>query len=113
MLCRRDGALKLVTDLGPDGPVDRGMRTVRLARHHRGTGIGSGPDRHVQRDLAQEWDAQPFRCLPRTAMTENVRARAAFGALKVAHILADAEHRHGELLEHATPPPRAAPRAVR
>src|SRR6185312_15700078 len=96
-LRRGDNALKLVAHLGPDGPVDRGMRTVRVARNHRVTVVGGGPDRHVQRDLAQERNTQPFRFMPCTAMAENVRARAAFGTLEVAHVLDDAEHRHADL----------------
>src|SRR5918999_3199703 len=103
---RGNRALKLVANLGPDGPVDRGMRAIRLASHHRIAFIRGGPDRHVQRDFAQEWDTQPLRLMARAAMAENVRARAALRTLEIAHVLDNAEHRHVDLLEHRKPPPR-------
>src|SRR6201989_3676100 len=82
------------------------MRAVRLAFHHRRSRIGGGPDRHVQRDLAEERHAEPLRLMPRTAMTEDVRSGAAMRALEVAHILDNTEHGDIDLLEHREPTPR-------
>src|SRR6201989_353881 len=101
-----DNALKLIANLLADGTVDRRMGPIGLAHHPGSTGVGRGPDRHMQRDFAEEGHAQPLGLVPRAAMAENVRAFAAMRALEIAHVLDDAEHGHVDLLEHRKPPPR-------
>src|SRR5712664_2261739 len=83
---RGDRALELIADLGADGPVDRRMRPVRLARHDGIARIRGGADRHMQRNLAQKRHPQPLRLVARAAMAENVRPRAAMRALEIAHV---------------------------
>src|SRR5436190_8001432 len=82
----REGALKLVADLGSDRAINRRVRAVRLAGHHRITRIRGGANRHMQRDFAQKRYAQPLGLVSRTAMAENVRSRAAMRTLEIAHI---------------------------
>src|SRR5262245_37291753 len=96
-------ALKLFAHLGTDAAVNRSMRSVRLADDHRIALIRRGADRHVQGHLAEEWNAQPLGFVTCAAMAEDVRSRPAFRALKVAHVLHDAEHRHVHFPEHRKP----------
>src|SRR6267154_3453843 len=84
---RGDNALQLIANLGTDRAVDRRVRALRFALHDRRPGIGGDADRHVQRDLAQKRHRKPLRLMPRPAMTEDIRARAAMRTLEIAHIL--------------------------
>src|SRR5579863_5673035 len=99
-------ALELIADLGPDRPVDRRMRAIRLALDDRGPAVGGGADRHMQRYLAEERHGQTLGFVARAAMAENIRLRAAMRALEITHILDDAEHGHVDLLEHRQSAPR-------
>src|SRR5436305_15300104 len=91
-LSRRNDTLKLVAPPGADRPVDRRMLAVRLAFHYRRAGIRRRSNRHMQRDFAQKRHAQPLRLVPRPAMAENVRTRAAMRALEITHVLDNPEH---------------------
>src|SRR5580700_2957069 len=96
---------ELVLHLTSDSPIDRRVRTVRLGGDHGQSGIRLFADVHMQRHLAEEWNAEPLGLVPRAAMAEYVRAAAAFRAHEIAHVLDDAEHRHIDTPEHgdATP----------
>ena len=54
----------------------------------------------MQRDLAEERHAELVGFLAGAAMAEDLRALAALGAEEIAHVLDDAEYRHGDLAEH-------------
>src|SRR6188472_2717241 len=69
-------ALELIAHLDGDVAIDFCMRPVWLGRDHRKPGIGLFADRHVQRHLAEEGYAQPLGFVARTAVAENVGARA-------------------------------------
>src|SRR5581483_415122 len=72
-----DNALKLIANLLPDGAIDRRMGAVGLAHHHGIAGVRGGPDRHVQRNLAEEGHAEPLGLVAGPAMAENVAPLAA------------------------------------
>ncbi len=97
---RGDHALELIADLGADRAVDRRMRPIGLAFDDRRSRIRGGANRHVQRNFAEKRHPEPLGLMPRAAMTEDVRSRAAMRTLEIAHILDNAEHRHVDLLEH-------------
>src|SRR5882762_7057771 len=81
--------------------VGLGVRAVGFGYDDGMPTVGRGADVEMQRDLAQERDAEFVGLLARAAMAEDFRALAAMGAEEVAHVLDDAEHRHGDLAEHA------------
>src|SRR5207302_1270915 len=96
---RRLASVRLATeqriaDLGGDATVDRSMGTIRVGRDHWTAGIRRLADRHVERNLTEEWHAETLRLVARAAVAENIGARAAMRAQEVAHVLDDAEHRH-------------------
>ena len=103
---RAFGALDGRKHLSGDVAIDFGVRSVGLGRDHRQAGVRRLTDRHVQRYLAKERHAEPLSLVPRAAVTEDVRARAAFRTEEVAHVLDDAEDRDADPLEH----PQAAQR---
>src|SRR4029077_18872838 len=105
-------ALELIPDPGLYVAIDFGMSTMGLGRDHGKAGIGLFADGHVQRHLAEERHAEAFRLVPRAAMAENIGARAAMRAEKIAHILDDAEHRHVDALEHGNAAPGVDERKV-
>src|SRR5450755_906840 len=103
---RRCAALDLLKYLGGDLAIDFGVRAVRLGGDHRHAGIRFLADRHVQRHFAEERHALAFGFLARSAIAENIRARAAARAQEIAHVLDDAEHRYIHALEHGDAAPR-------
>src|SRR5437773_3626813 len=73
-------------------------RRLGLREHDRGPLVGVAADRSVERDLAEERDAQRFRRALRPAVAEQVIALAAVRADVRAHVLHDAEEMHLRLL---------------
>src|ERR1051326_6934309 len=82
----RGGAVRAarLAELAPDVLGDlaenRGLRAVGFAHDQRAPGVRGFANLEVERHLAQERHAEPFRLAPRAAVAENFRARPAFRA---------------------------------
>src|SRR5690349_2398182 len=83
-----------------DVAVDAGVLAVGLGGDDGSAVVGMGADVEMQGHLAQEGYAELLRLVPRAAMAEDLRALAAMRAEEEAHVLDEAQHRHGGLAEH-------------
>src|SRR5580704_608068 len=89
----------LFENFGGDLAINFGVRAVRLGGHHRQAGIRFLPDGHVQRHFTEERHTLALGFLARTAVAEDIRARSAFWAQEITHVLNDAQHRHVDASE--------------
>src|SRR2546422_3564231 len=71
-----------------------------LRKHDRRSGVAVLSYRRVERNLAEERDAQRFRSERRAAVTEDLVPTAAARANVVAHVLDHAQEGYLGLLEH-------------
>src|SRR5665213_95945 len=100
---RGNHALELIAHLRTDRTVDRRVRSIGFALHYRRSRVRCGANRHVQRYLAEKRYREPFRFMPRSTVTENIRSGTAMRTLEIAHVLDNAENRHVDLLEPGEP----------
>src|SRR5260221_1104292 len=105
-------ALKLLAHFARDVAIDLRMRAVGFGRDHRKAGVGFFADRHMQRYLAEERDAETFRLAPCATMTENIRPCAAVRAEEIAHVLDHTEYRHVHPFEHGHAAPSVDQRKI-
>src|SRR5438445_12815403 len=61
-------------------------RRVRIALHNGNTGVRSGPNIWIERNLTQEVDAQLVGRLPRTPVATDIGALAAARANEAGHV---------------------------
>src|SRR4051794_26523616 len=85
--CAPCTAAKLITHLGRDIAIGRGMRSVRRSGDHRQSGIRLFADVHMQWHLAEKRHAEACRFVARAAMAENVGTFPALRAQEIAHVL--------------------------
>src|SRR5262249_49989167 len=76
------------------------MRARRLRADDRLAAVRGLADRDIERDLAQELDAEPLGLFPGAAVREDLAPLPAMRAREVAHVLDDPEHWHVDLAEH-------------
>src|ERR1700733_4348365 len=81
-------------------PINLRNLPLRLYLRDRRAGVRCFAHDDVQRNFAEEWNAEFFGLVPRAAVAENIAAFAAVWAQEITHILDDAEHRHFDALEH-------------
>src|SRR5580693_5599628 len=82
-------ALDLFENFGGDLAINFGVRAVRLSGHYRQAGIRFLPDGHVQRHFTEKWHTLALGFLARATVSEDIRARTAFWAQEITHVLDD------------------------